>query len=50
MCPGMRCAVPQPRMFVGDTHYNFWFLSPLTYMHTNLPDNVPVVTRFWLLA
>jgi len=44
MYPGMRCAVPQPRMFVGDTRNNFWFLSLLIYMPTHLPDNIPVVT------
>ena len=40
----MQCAVPQPSMFIGDTCDNFWFLCPLTYMPTYLPDNVPVVT------
>ena len=40
----MGCAVSQPRMFVGDMCNNFWFLSPLTYMHTDLPENLPVVT------
>jgi hypothetical protein len=42
--PGMWCAVPQPRIFIGDTRNNFWLLSLLTYMPTYLPDNVPVVT------
>jgi len=42
--PGTWCAVPQPRIFIGDMCNNFLFLSPLSYMHTYLCENVPVVT------
>jgi len=31
-------------MSAGDMCNNFWFLSPLTYTHTYLPENLPVVT------